>query len=275
MTQVCAPPPHRQAHHLIATWLQALLGLLTNYYLVTKGFNCTNTYALTPPQPYNMAADYAEAQMTPPNGQLIPQLLQQAGLRDARNYSEMGGGEYLVALSTTTTELLDSLHTFNNALRPTEQQMAACGWAHNNVTDALDASPCKFLINRDFHTYWLPCALAAVLSSPAAPGARRLLQVSTSSAMLMLHTPSTFLSSTTVSYGDSVLPAPSLNGNATLSSRGLSPSSSSSGASTTAWIIFAGIVVGLVICLVLLGVLYCLVMQRLPQAAPPSNYKSA
>ena len=95
-------PPYTQMTQIVNKDItQVTINTLTNYYLVSKGFNCSMTSSITGiaymhihihiylhmqynfvgfvgQAPYNMQADYLEAQLPLPTQQLIPQLIAKA-----------------------------------------------------------------------------------------------------------------------------------------------------------------------------------------------------
>jgi cysteine-rich repeat protein len=258
---------------------QALLDMLTKYYLVRKGQNCTRATppAMTAHEPYNMQADYTEAQLQPPEKQLITRLIAEASARDLRDYSTQTSEEYLVGWTAQESALIEAVAayvTYEITPRTREQLEGPCGMPRALI-DALEQ--CRGTLS-DFHRRWLPCALPIAQaidggSQKKDKEGRRLLQMSSPPPPVVVveHSQCTFMSATTVTYrsstaGDRFVPsAPRPNPLQPPSSGG-----SGGGNEGDMWLVLGGVAGGLLVSalLVLVLYLYCL-------GAPTSGYKTA
>ena len=275
-------PPYTQMTHIVNRAVtQDVLNVLTDYYLLSKGFNCSGSAsAVSGHQPYNMQADYMEAQMPLPTNQAIPQLIAKANNLYGRNFSQMVSDEYLLIWSMPNSSLVDAALKYTPPGPLSAVASEQCNIS-NSTVELLSASPCMFLINKDFHRYWLPCALQA-LDAPSSTARRRALLQQTSTGaggVLVEHSQCTFMSSTTVSYGIlSSSPSPPSTGN----NNGNGNSGSSTGASspaTSLFIILAGLGSGLIITLLAVILIYFLVVRHRAnmegRPTTPGNLKSA
>ena len=245
---------------------QSLLDWLASYYLVMKGHNCTAaaTGMMTAHEPYNMRADYAQAQIPPPTSQLVTQLIAEATARDAIDYAGQISEEYLIGWTTQQTALIEALSSYAIPAAEEAAQILkqTCG-VPSELISALQVSECRFKLNKDFHRQWLPCALPIAISATRNASSRRALQQATTttpSPASVEHSQCTFMSSTTVTYApangltNDKQPAP-LSG-----TRGTATSSTSNGGNGSMWIILGGVAGGLVVSglLVLVIYLYCI-----------------
>ena len=205
---------------------------LMNFYLMAHGFNCSEASALSGYQPYNLAADLQDAQAqgqaissgSAPQGkctELIPCLIDSAGNLMKKNLTLQTPEEYLVAWTMQKSTLVDALTGITDSASSSKQihpivreDALKCG-LDGDILTSLETSNCRFSLNKDFHSDWLPCALsilnANMTGQTAAGGGRRrsLLQANNNNnndanAPIMLATSqaqSTFISMTSVSYG--------------------------------------------------------------------------
>jgi cysteine-rich repeat protein len=254
---------------------RTMLDELAKYYLVMKGQNCTNAEevaadgSMTAHEPYNMLADYSEAQQPLPQSQLITTLIANASKRDKRDYAAQAANEYLIGWTHQETAVIDAVSAqADSTVTPPERLqhlVQTCG-VSSELIAALENSTCRRIkMNSNFHRFWLPCALsvASTLSSSStrnATQARSLLQ-STGAApsAIIEHSQCTFMSSTTVTYN-----AVGFNANdkpGTLSKLGTPSPGAGAGASTDAngnmWLILGGIGGGLLVSGLVVLVLYC------------------
>ena len=260
-------PPYTQMVHIVNKAVtQDTLNTLTNFYLLSKGFPCTTTGIVSGYQPYNMQADYLEAQMPlpPEEQQRVPQLIAQANARTGRNFSSGVSEEYMLAWSLPTSTLVDA--TLKYMPTPLLANAETCGIS--NVTMAwLQASPCRFLINKNFHRYWLPCAIQ---QGPAAQG-RRLLQQA-QSPQLQEHSQPAFMSNTMVSYG--VSSSSSSSSNTALNTSGAGKAGNNDGGVALV-ILVSGVVGGVLVAILMVLVIYFACLRRAGGSRPLRDIKMA
>jgi hypothetical protein len=267
-------PPYTQLSLLVTSKqvTQSVLNMLTSYYQRVRGLNCSAESGMTEYQPYNMQADYAEADLPLPNQQLIPSLLEHASAGSAQNFSAQVSEEYLVQWTTSQTTLVDALGTTHvSAEDMAPGECGVPGWA---ISVLKDSAECRSVINRDFHRNWLPCALRAVLPYVNASGTgqqRRLLAQQQPIAVgISEHSQCTFMSSTTVSYGISSAGAPA--GSKPSAPAPYQSSSSQEGAS---WVLVAGASAGIVIAVLVVVVVYCFLFRHGEEGGGEKELKSA
>jgi hypothetical protein len=268
----------------------ALLDSLTSFYMVMKGAsNCTRSVAqeeeggaaTTVHAPYNMQADYAEAQIQPTGRQLVTELVTEASRRDVRNYSAQVSDEYLLSWTSQQTALIDSLSTVAAVHRPADEAARilreTCGLSSELVAALLQSTACDAKLNKDFHRQWLPCIVPValgVVDTKNTSRRRALLQQQGPAApsVVVEHSQCTFMSSTAVKYASSGLSSTDnlgldARGRGTGSSSGSGSGADSSGAT---WIILGGIASGLLVSglMVIAIYMYCI-------ASPSSSLSSS
>ena len=261
---------------------QALLDALTSYYLVMKGFNCSADSGgmMTIHEPYNMQADYAEAQIQPPEKQLVTELVAQASARDAMDYGAQVSEEYLIGWTTQQTTLIDSLGKHAMIHLPGEAAFTlehTCGLS-SALINALDTSECRFKLNKEFHRDWLPCALPIAISPNNNNNStgRSLLQVNDAgNQAIVMHSQSTFMSSTTVTYAPRISPIDDHRPTVSSSTSTLTGSKSSgTDPHGSMWIILGGVAGGLLVSVLLVAVLYVYCIAS-PSGQSQGEYKTA
>ena len=262
-------PPYSQVGLIVDQSVTKIqMDMLTSYYLVAKGFPCGfDSSAMTAHQPYNLQADYSLAQVQPPARQLIPELVSQATTRNFIDYTQLVADEYLVEWSSSNTTILYALSTPSSVIVNVTEELFTSITSNNPlcglspvVTVLLDDSPCRFLINRDFHRIWLPCAIQVISSSSSLSnstnnGGRHLLQQQqgVNSGIATENSQFTFMSSTSVSYG-SQSPSTGGGGSGTRAGDGNNNNSNSNNGSFI--VIALGIGAGIIIVILLLIIIY-------------------
>lgn len=282
---------------------QSLLDTLASFYMVMKGVdNCTTTTTTQGEgegggtmahEPYNMQADYAEAQIQPTDKQLITELVKAASHRDMRNYSAQVSDEYLISWTSQQTALIDSLNTVAAYDRPADEVAQIleqkCGMPTQMVAALLQASVCRAKLNKDFHRQWLPCMVPIALGVTVEKNTSRrraLLQQGAaapppppSSAVLIEHSPCTFMSTTSVTYATADRFADKFGPDSRSRSPGPSGSGSGVDSAGATWIILGGIAGGLLVSglLVIVIYIYCIASPSPSAARAGANgdYKSA
>jgi len=130
----------------------------------------------------------------------------------------------------------------------------------------LQASPCRFLINKNFHRYWLPCAIQ---QGPVAQG-RRLLQQA-QSPQLQEHSQPAFMSNTMVSYGVS---SSSSSSNTALNTSGAGKAGNNDGGVALV-ILVSGVVGGVLVAILMVLVIYFACLRRAGGSRPLRDIKMA
>lgn len=249
------------------------LDLLMNYYLMAHGQNCSSNTAMTAYQPYNMAADLQDAKMlNTVNGeggkcsQLIPCMIESAGEQLKKNFTLQTPEEYIVSWSAQESKLVDAMTGIQkdqNLFAVSKDEALACGIG-GDVVNLLDNSKCRFLLNKDFHHEWLPCALGILSGNGSPQGSRRrrnLLQdgdAATPQAQKLVsaHAQTTFVSMTSISYGVMSQGGAS-DRDASNGQRGNNNNNANNGDNQSFTIaVIAGILVGVLIVVLVIGVIF-------------------